>query len=160
VSITLNLSFASVTEMRAALAEMLAGVTPPTVAPSPIQLEQAVAHAAEIQAKADAAPKVAAKVEEERRAPKQVKAEKAEKPAATASAAPEVEPEKSTDVGSTPPSDGPTYDDVAAIVIKVSKAKGRPHVVELLKPFGIPTFTAAKPEQYADIKRVMEEALA
>lgn len=53
-----------------------------------------------------------------------------------------------------------TYDEVAALVIKCSKANGRPFTVDLLKPFGITALTAAKPEQFADIKRVFEVAMA
>jgi hypothetical protein len=53
-----------------------------------------------------------------------------------------------------------TYDDVAALVIKCSKANGRPFTVDLLRPFGITALPAAKPEQFADILRVFEVAMA
>ena len=101
-------------------------------------------------------------VEEPVKAPKPAKVVKAEKPAATPPASEMATSPTTESAASAPVSESHSeisYDDVAALVIKCSKANGRPFVVDLLKPFGITSLTAAKPEQFADIKRVFEVAL-
>lgn len=122
-----------------------------------------------VKAQADAViEKAAAPAPTPAPAPKPVKAAAAPKPQPAepvASATPPVETAPAQPTAASPvstPAVTMTYDQVAAIVIKFSKANGRPAAVEAMKPFGITSLTQAKPEQYAAIAAAMsqdEEAL-
>jgi len=140
VSITLNLSFASVPEMRAALAEMLAGITPPAVAPTPAAMDKALAHAAKLQA-----------VAEEAKAPKQVKAEKSvATPTANVTATTEKTPEVSApkEVATESPSDVVVDYAVVSKAITNMVKTDREKVVALLAKYGAKKGTELKAEQY------------
>ena len=126
-------------EAIASLAAAIAGQAPKSV-------QADAAKVIEKAAKAEAVPK-AAKVE----TPKPTSATPADAPSgATAPAAQPAESSASELV----------YDDVAALVIKYSKVNGRVKTVEVLKQFGITSFTAAKPEQFAAIAEAFTAELA
>lgn len=54
----------------------------------------------------------------------------------------------------------PSYQDVAALITKVSRNVGRDAAVELLESFGAKRGPDLKPEQYADVVAACEKALA
>jgi hypothetical protein len=70
----------------------------------------------------------------------------AKKPAATPAAA-----GSKSEAGPASSSTAPTYDDVKAKVLALSKDKGRDQVVALLQRHGVEKAPELKPEQYADI---------
>lgn len=84
----------------------------------------------------------------------------AKKPAAvspqseTAAAQPASKPEASTSVAAV------TYDDVKALVLQVSKDKGRDAAAAVLSGFGVAKAPELKPEQYADAVAQLKAALA
>jgi hypothetical protein len=59
-----------------------------------------------------------------------------------------------TGTSATTPTTEVTYQDVADLVIKYSKANGRPTTVKVLEQFGITALPQAKPEQYTAIAGV------
>lgn len=54
----------------------------------------------------------------------------------------------------------PTYDDVKAAVIKLSQAKGRDTVVDVLSRFGVTKAPDLKPDQYAGALEKIESVIA
>lgn len=56
------------------------------------------------------------------------------------------------------PADAPTYQDAAAAITKLSKAKGRDAAVAVLTAFGAAKLPDVKPEQFADIIAAAEKA--
>lgn len=65
----------------------------------------------------------------------------------------------STESNGNEPSDL-SYQQVADLVMKVSRTKGRDAAIGIFKQFGVGKLPEAKPEQYADIYKACEEALA
>lgn len=116
---------ASIQELTAAVRELVSHLkSTPAVAPA-----------------AKAAPVVQAAA-----APKAVEEKK------PAAAAPEAKTEqpKSTDAGSTPPSEV-TYDQVKAAILKVVTSKGNEAATQVLKQFGVAKGPALKPEQFGAV---------
>ncbi len=72
----------------------------------------------------------------------------------TAAAPPASEPEVSKSETAV------TYDDVKALVLRVSKDKGRDAAVAVLSGFGVTKAPELKPEQYADAVAQFKAALA
>jgi len=83
------------------------------------------------------------------------KAAKAPKPVATPPVA-EVATTVPAEPAAASPSEAITYDQVAAIIVAYMKAQGKPAALAILDTFGLKSFTAAKPEQFADIKAAFE----
>lgn len=121
---------ASIQELTAAVRELV----------SHLKSTPAVAHTAPA---APAAPVVQAAA-----APKAVEEKKP---------APEVkaEPPKSTDAGSTPPTEV-TYDQVKAAILKVVTSKGNEAATKVLAQFGVAKGPALKPEQYVAVVAACE----
>ncbi|MDZ7918490.1 hypothetical protein [Rhodoferax sp.] len=75
-------------------------------------------------------------------------------PSETAAAPIASKPEASTSVAAV------TYDDVKALVLQVSKDKGRDAAAAVLSGFGVAKAPELKPEQYADAVVQLKAALA
>ncbi len=75
-------------------------------------------------------------------------------PSETAAALPASKPEVSTSVAAV------TYDDVKALVLQVSKDKGRNAAAAVLSGFGVAKAPELKPEQYADAVAQLKAVLA
>lgn len=134
--INITLHFETVAEAQAALERMYPTVSAPAAA-----------------AQAEAAIEKAAK-------PAKVSAPK---PVVTPSAPPESEPTPST-VGAAAEHvvedaqepTGPTYDDVARVVLDFIKAQGKPAAIAKFESLGLKSLPAAKPEQFASILAAFE----
>jgi hypothetical protein len=141
--ITLNLSFASVSEMQAALHEMLHG------RPAPVVYVAPPAPVAEQEAPKAAKPVKAAKVVE---APKPAPAA-AESPAPTQPVSETATSATTASVESAPASVSPSeisYDVVQRAITNKAKTD-RDTAVAVLAKFGVKKGTELKPEQYAEI---------
>jgi hypothetical protein len=108
---------------------------------SPAQVAAVVAEAPATVKKETAAKK------EVQKAAETVKPEAAStQPTAEATAAPEPKAEASE-----ASADAPTYQDAAAAITKLSRAKGRDAAVAVLASFGAAKLPDVKPEQFADV---------
>lgn len=120
------------------------GIEPPKTTPC-------AAHDAETAKEEAKAPatvkKEAAAKKEVQKAAEAVKPEAAStQPTAETTAAPEPKAEPSA-----ASADAPTYQDAAAAITKLSRAKGRDAAVAVLASFGAAKLPDVKPEQFADV---------
>lgn len=134
--INITLQFETVAEAQAALERMYPTVSAPAAA---AQAEAAITKAAKPAKVADPKPAPTPT------APETVTATPA---AESAPAAP------ATEAPSEPT--GPTYDDVAKVVLSFIKDKGKPAAVAIFESLGLKSLPAAKPEQYAAILAAFE----
>ncbi len=163
---SLELALQENTEALRSLQAMLAGLTLTASAQGPKSATVAAASVSgPATAKADAPTKTAK--ESTQSAATAVAAAQAStaatpdpKPAAvspqseTAAAQPASKPVASTSVAAV------TYDDVKALVLQVSKDKGRDAAAAVLSGFGVAKAPELKPEQYADAVAQLKAALA
>jgi hypothetical protein len=163
---SLELALEKNTEALLSLQAMLAGLTLTATAQGP---KSATVAAASVSGPATAKTDVPTKTAKESAqpaatavaaAPASTAATPDPKPAAvsqqseTAAAQPASKPVASTSAAAV------TYDDVKALVLQVSKDKGRDTAADVLSGFGVAKAPELKPEQYSDAVAQLKAALA
>lgn len=134
------------------------GIEPPKTSPCTSHVVETVKE--EAKGKATSAKKEAAKTEPKAEAEATATAETAgQKPEALTQMAAS-EAVKALHGHADRPTDAPTYQDAAAAITKLARAKGRDAAVAVLARFGAAKLPDVKPEQFAAVIAACEEAEA